>query len=117
MRALAAGLLLTSLFVVSASSATVPAPNVRGTVIRAPGTAGCFQGEPCDPLPPAMYVVFSRGKAAVRAKLAVNGSFSLHLVPGQYTVSVAPPTGLLSPATVRVPQVGTIRPRLVERHR
>jgi hypothetical protein len=117
MRALAAILVLGSLCVVSASPGAVPAPNVRGTVIRVPSSGGCYPGEACDPLPPALYIVFSRGSTTVRARLAASGAFSMHLAPGKYTVTVAPPTGLLAPGSITVPRVGTIRPRLVERHR
>jgi hypothetical protein len=117
MRTLAGALLLATFLAGSAASATAPVPNVRGTVVRATGGGGCYQGEPCDPLPPAMYVVFSRGSAVTRSRLGVNGTFALHLAPGRYAVTVAPPHGLLTPGSVSVPPVGVIRPRLVERHR
>jgi hypothetical protein len=116
MRALTPIALLACVLAASAASAT-PAPNVKGTVVRAAGSSGCFPGEPCDPLPPPMYVVFSRGSVATRARLGANGSFSLRLKPGLYSVTVAPPRGLLTPSSVRVPRVGVVRPRLVERRR
>jgi hypothetical protein len=89
--------------------------NVRGTVPNtARGDTGdvkCFPDEPCDP-PMGMVVtsvVFSRpGHATVRVR-AVGGSFALHLVPGTYKISLQPPLGAVSPATVRVPRTGTVR--------
>ncbi len=117
MRSFALISVLVSLLAVSVASGTARSPNVKGVVVRATGGGGCYQGEPCDPLPPATYVVFSRGSVATRSKLAANGSFSIHLAPGRYTVTVAPPHGLLTPATLAVPRVGTLHPRLVERHR
>ena len=68
-------------------------------MIRTTGAGGCYPGEPCDPLPPALYVVFSRGSTSARARLAASGAFSMHLAPGKYTVTVAPPTGLLAPGS------------------
>ena len=64
-----------------------------------------------------MYVVFSRDKVVKRSRLAANGSFTVHLAPGRYTVTVAPPHGLMTPARLIVPRVGMLHPRLVERHR
>jgi hypothetical protein len=116
MRAFAPVGVLACVLAASAASAA-PVPNVKGTVVRAAGSSGCFPGEPCDPLPPPMYVVFSRASVAARARLGANGFFSLHLRPGLYSVTVAPPRGLLTPSSVRVPRIGVVRPRLVERSR
>jgi hypothetical protein len=107
--------LLGVLLVVSASSATTPLLNVKGTLVRSSATSDCYPGEPCDPLPPALYVVFSRAGKLTRARLGSNGSFALHLAPGTYAVSEAPPRRTVAPASLRVPRVGVIRPRLVER--
>ena len=114
MRALAAVSLIVFLFAVSTASGLTSTPNVRGTVVRAAGGGSCYPGEPCDPLPPAAYVVFTRGSVVTRSRLGANGSFALHLAPGRYTVRVAPPHGQLSPASITVPRVGMLRPRLVE---
>jgi hypothetical protein len=117
MRLLVTSFVVASLLAVSAASALAPAPNVRGTVVRTTAAGDCYSGEPCDPLPPAIYVVFSRGSTSTRARLGANGSFSLHLAAGSYSVTVAPPLGrALTPGSVRVPRVGVIRPRLVERN-
>ena len=113
MRALAAASLVVFLFAVSTASGLTPTPNVRGTVVRTSSGAGCYPGEPCDPLPPALYVVFTRGSVVTRSRLGANGTFALHLAPGRYAVTIA--RGLLSPASITVPRVGMIRPRLVER--
>jgi hypothetical protein len=117
MRVLAVTAVFVSLLTVSAASAVAPAANVRGTVVRSTSAGDCYSGEPCDPLPPAIYVVFSRGSTSTRARLGANGSFSLHLAAGSYSVTVAPSLGrALTPAGVRVPRVGIVRPRLVERN-
>src|SRR5437867_10818726 len=73
--------LLGVLLVVSASSATTPLLNVKGTLVRSGATSDCYPGEPCDPLPPALYVVFSRAGKLTRARLGSTGSFALHLAP------------------------------------
>ena len=93
------------------------APNVRGTVPASDTTAAnCPSDEPCDP--PigsfATYVMFSRaGHPTVRVR-AVDGSFSVHLVPGRYTIALSPPpAGTVSPAAIRVPSTGVVRLHVV----
>jgi len=103
--------------VLAAGAAGKVVPNVRGTLARPPATI-CPTGEPCDPAPLGFYVVFSRsGKVAARVRVRADGSFSTHLRPGRYGISLAPPlsSGTLRPRTVRVPQVGVVRLRLVVR--
>ncbi len=76
----------------------------------------CQQGEPCDPPPQAAFVVFTRNGRATMVKLGATGAFAVHLAAGVYTVSARPSrTGSVSPATVRVPRVGVIHPRIVQR--
>jgi hypothetical protein len=78
-------------------------------------TQTCPVGEPCDPLPSAAYVVFTRNGRATRVRLAASGAFAVHLVTGLYAVSTAPPHGI-TPATLRVPRVGVVRPRFIQRN-
>ena len=105
---------LTCLVAVSAVFAAAPAPNVKGSLVRS-SASSCLPGDVCDPVPPPAYVVFTRAGHSTRAKLAPNGAFALHLDAGAYSVSTAP-LHPVTPATLRVPRVGIIRPRLVERH-
>src|SRR3954452_9004187 len=74
---------------VAASSA----PNVRGLLDRSgAATPTCFPGEPCDPTPIGMYVVFSRAQhTSVRVRVRSNGAFAAHLASAWYRVSLAPP--------------------------
>jgi hypothetical protein len=113
MRASIAALVLASLLVlVAAASGSTPAPNVKGSVVRT--TQTCPTGEACDPLPPAAFVVFSRSGHVTRVRLAASGAFALHLVPGLYAVSTAPPHGI-TPSSLRVPRLGVVRPRFTQR--
>jgi hypothetical protein len=115
MRTALAGVFLAWLLVISAASgATTPTLNVKGSLVRSSGGGGCYPGEACDPRPPAAFVVFSRNGHATRARLAPGGAFALHLAAGVYAVSTAPAHGI-TPSTVRVPRVGTVHPRLIER--
>jgi hypothetical protein len=100
-----------------AAASTVP--NVRGTLDRSGGSSpSCFPGEPCDPRPVGVYVVFSRaGQAAVRVRVRSNGSFAVRLAPARYRISLAPPplAGYVTPTRVRAPRRGTVRLRLAIR--
>lgn len=90
-------------------------PNVRGVLDRSTQTTACYPDEPCDPTPVGNYVVFSRLRhAAVRVRVAPNGSFAARLAPAWYRVSLAPPPlrGHVTPARIHVPRVGTLRLRL-----
>jgi hypothetical protein len=113
MRAVIAGALLALILVLAAAaSGAIPAPNVKGTVVRT--TQSCPPGEPCDPLPPALYVVFTRNGRVTRVKLGATGAFSVHLAAGVYAVSTGPPHAV-TPTSMRVPRVGVIHPRFVQR--
>jgi len=88
--------------------------NVRGTVDRVYAPA-CPTDEPCDPPITAMYLVFSQpGTPDVRVQVDTGGAFGLHLDPGAYSISAAPPPmgGRLEPNQVRVPATGTVELRL-----
>jgi hypothetical protein len=97
---------------VSAPSPTVsgqPVFNVTGTLDRATAPI-CPTDEPCDP-PAVSKVVFSGpGRPEVSARLEPDGSFALHLDPGGYTVTTAPPPlgGAVMPSEVRVPATGRV---------
>lgn len=102
---------------IGATSPTAAAAdmNVRGTIDRGPAVT-CPSGEPCDPAITAAYVVFSQpGKPDIRVKVDPSGAFALHLDPGAYAISAAPPPqrGKLAPDTIRVPDQGTVTLRLV----
>ena len=95
--------------------AATPTPNVKGLVVRSTSVTTCYPGEPCDPPPHATFVVFSRSGHTTRVTIGPTGAFNVRLVPGLYAVSLAPTRNGVSPATVRVPHVGVIHPRFVQR--
>jgi hypothetical protein len=116
MRKRAAVLVVASLALATAAYAATRGPNVKGTVVRTAVASGCFPGEPCDPPPNATFVVFSRNGQTTNVRIGADGAFSVRLNPGLYAVRLAPSRGSLTPATVRVPRVGVVHPRLVQKH-
>jgi hypothetical protein len=109
---------LASLALCACGSNPVPSAgqdiNVSGTIDRSP-IATCPSDEPCDPPPVATMLVFSRpGSPDVRVRVAPDGSFALHLDPGDYSIAAAPPVfqGELEPSNVRVPASGVVVLRL-----
>jgi hypothetical protein len=114
MPALAAAVVAAFVLSVAAVSAA-PAPNVKGVVVRSRSVTACFPGEPCDPPPQATFVIFTRNGHTTRVTIGATGAFTARLVPGLYAVSLAPMRSGVSPATVRVPRIGVIRPRFVQR--
>jgi hypothetical protein len=89
--------------------------NVRGTIDR--GTPRpCPTGEVCDAPLTALFVDFSQpGKPDVRTPVDGSGAFALHLDPGRYSISAAPPpmNGKLKPSEVVVPKTGSLVLNLV----
>ena len=66
----------------------------------------------------AVFVDFSQpGKTDVRARVDPSGAFAVHLDPGSYSISLAPPSfkGKLDPSQVLVPKNGTVLLHLVVR--
>jgi hypothetical protein len=60
-------------------------------------------------------LIFSRpGAAAVTAFVAGDGSFAVHLEPGQYAIAAAPRAfgGRVEPSSVQVPTEGSVFLRL-----
>jgi hypothetical protein len=108
--------LLAVTLVASTSSGGAVAPNVRGTFVAINQSSSCYPGEPCDQPPAPAFLVFTREGHATRAHLGAHGTFAVRLGAGLYRVSVVPSRGTsVRPATVRVPAVGVIRPRFVQR--
>jgi hypothetical protein len=102
--------------VAAAASGGASTPNVRGTFVRSTQTSVCRQGDPCDPPPQAAFLLFTRLGHSTRVTLGANGTFSVRLAAGLYTVSVLPGRGsTVTPGTVRVPRAGVIHPRFVQR--
>jgi hypothetical protein len=88
--------------------------NVSGTIDRGP-VPTCPAGEPCDPPLVATALVFTpAGGPSVTVRVAPDGSFALHLDPGEYSIDAAPPAfqGGLEPSSVRVPKAGSVMLRL-----
>jgi len=113
MRALAAAIV--AAFLLTAVALAAPAPNVKGLVVRSTSVTTCYPGEPCDPPPRATFVVFTRSSHTTRVTIGPTGAFTVRLVPGLYAVSLAPTRSAVAPATVRVPRIGVIHPRFVQR--
>jgi hypothetical protein len=91
-----------------------PTVNVTGVLVRGPMPT-CPSDEPCDPPVMTMFLAFSRpGQPDVRVRVDASGAFALHLDPGAYSISAAPPpfNGRLEPSQVRVPEAGTVRLQL-----
>ena len=109
------GLLAAALVATTASSGALP-PNVRGTFVRSSHVAACYPGEPCDQPPAAAFLLFTRNGQSTRVRLGANGAFAVRLADGLYRVSVLPGhSSTVSPGMLRVPRVGVIHPRFVER--
>jgi hypothetical protein len=56
-------------------------------------------------------LIFSRpGAADVTVFVAGDGSFAIHLEPGQYAIAAAPPAcgGRVEPSSVQVPAKGSV---------
>jgi hypothetical protein len=117
MRASAATALLFVLALASsmASSGALP-PNVIGTFVRSGQVVACYPSEPCDPPPQAAFLLFTRNGRSTRVRPGAAGTFAVRLQSGVYRVSVLPGhSSSVSPAMVRVPRVGVVHVRLVER--
>ncbi len=88
--------------------------NVSGVLDRGPSPT-CPADEPCDPPLRATVLIFSgAGGGGARATLADDGSFAIRLDPGDYFITTAPPAfqGKVEPASVHVPDTGTVYLRL-----
>jgi hypothetical protein len=89
--------------------------NVRGSIDR--GTPRpCPTGEVCDAPLTAVFVDFSQpGKPDVRTPVDGSGAFAVHLEPGLYSISAAPPpmNGKLKPSELVVPKTGSVALSLV----
>ena len=108
--------MLASALVATTASSGALVPNVRGTFVRSPSAVACYPGEPCDPPPSAAFLLFTRNGQSARVRLGATGAFAVRLASGLYRVSVLPGhSATVSPAMLRVPQVGVIHPRFVER--
>jgi hypothetical protein len=102
--------------IAAAASSAASAPNVRGTFVRSTQATNCYPGEPCDPPPPAAFIVFTRNGHSTRVRLGANGAFAVRLAGGLYRVTVFPSqTSTVSPAAIRVPRFGVIHPRFIQR--
>jgi hypothetical protein len=116
MRAPVALALLAGVLICSTTASSAPPANVKGIFVRTTSTTVCQPTEPCDPPPQAAFVVFTRNGRSTQVRIGATGAFVVHLAAGTYSVSARPSrTGSVSPATVRVPRVGVIHPRLVQR--
>lgn len=93
---------------------TASAVNLTGTLDRGPSPT-CPAGEPCDPPNVAARLVFTRGGGAgVVVAVRPDGSFALHLDPGDWAIAAQPPPfhARLEPSSVRVPVSGSVELRL-----
>jgi len=102
--------------VAATASSGASGPNVRGTFVRNTQATKCYQGEPCDPVPQAAFLLFTRNGHSTRVRLRADGTFAVRLARGLYRVTVLPgQSSTVSPAAIRIPRVGVIHPRFVQR--
>ena len=82
------------------------AGSLYGTVTRGPTSPVCRAGMPCsEPAGGARLVFAAKGRADAIVVVAKDGSYSVTLAPGVYTMAVSPRQpigGGVQPATVRV---------------
>lgn len=104
--------------VVLAASCLAPPPsepvhstagiNVTGTIDQGPAPS-CPTEQPCDLTPKSITLVFSRtGGEKQSVRVAGDGSFALHLDPGEYSISVTTTQMKVEPSVVRVPTTGMV---------
>jgi hypothetical protein len=90
---------------------TTPAPpdsGVRGTVRVGPISPVQQQGDPSDaPYEASLVVRTSSGSVVARTRSAADGSFSVNLAPGEYTIEGEGPGVLPSPPA---PEPFTVQP-------
>lgn len=89
--------------------------NVRGTIDRG-SPPPCRTGEVCDAPLVALFIDFSQpGKPDIRTPVDGGGTFALHLEPGHYSISAAPPpmNGTVNPNELVVPKTGSVVLNLV----
>ena len=67
------------------------AGGLHGIVTRGPIMPVCRVGVPCTAPAVGAVLVFSRdGHTAARVRTGAGGRYSVHLVPGYYTVRISP---------------------------
>jgi hypothetical protein len=92
--------------VVSGCSSSAATYLVTGTALATPGCPVERPGEKCPPLPVVAPIVFLNGdKEVARVTSGADGSFTISLAAGSYSVQVqtpegAPPTCPTTPLTV-----------------
>ena len=94
-------------------STSTGSANVTGVLDRGP-VPTCPADEPCDP-PARAMLIFSRPDASdVTVFVAGDGSFAVHLEPGQYAIAAAPRGfgARVEPSSVQVPAEGSVFLRL-----
>jgi hypothetical protein len=62
---------------------------MKGTVTIGPLTPVCRVGTPCDGPAPRVVLTFTSPTRTFRATTAVNGTYSVRLAPGTYTVTAS----------------------------
>jgi len=71
--------------------------------MRGPTSPVCRKGTPCSAPASGQRLVFKRGGVTASAVVAKDGSYSVSLPPGTYSVSLFPlQRGRIEPSTVRV---------------
>jgi hypothetical protein len=62
---------------------------LHGVVTIGPVTPVCRAGVPCSKPAASVVLTFSRGTQVVRAKTRADGSYTVRLTPGTYTVAAS----------------------------
>jgi hypothetical protein len=83
--------------VVSGCSSSAATYQVSGTALATPGCPVERPGEKCPPLPVVAPIVFlNDDKEVARATSGADGSFTISLAAGSYSVQVQTPDGMPS---------------------
>jgi hypothetical protein len=107
-RALAVAALVSMCVAIIACSPPTPSDSgVRGTVRIGPTAPVQQQGEPSDaPYAADLVITDAGGRVVARARSAADGTFSVDLTPGGYTIQGA---GGAAPPTPPAPQQFAVR--------
>jgi hypothetical protein len=62
---------------------------LKGTVTIGPLTPVCRVGTPCDGPARRVVLTFTSGSRTVHATTAANGSYTVRIAPGTYTVTAS----------------------------
>lgn len=104
--------LLLTLLLVPAATASSPASGLRGVVTISPAYPVCIEGRPCSKPGTGVTLVFRKdGGVAARVKAGTGGAYRIALRPGRYAVTTLRGRvgWAVTPSVVRVPALAAKR--------